>query len=54
MIKVISNKLPLMGDEELKFTTVSSIPSYPTQTPVSENHYLQRIKCAKTQQSVKI
>ena len=30
MIKTNSNKLPVMGDEEFKFTKVSSIHFYPT------------------------
>ena len=42
-----------MGDEELKFTKVTSIDMYPTRAAVSENYYLQRIKFAITQQSVK-
>ena len=53
MIKVDSNKLPVIGDKKLQLTKVFSTHSYPTRAAASKNYHLQRIKFAKIQQSVK-
>ena len=53
MTKVDSNKLPVIGDKELQFTKVFLTHSYPARAAASKNYYLQRIKFAKIQQSVK-